>query len=238
MSLSIDTTKSGFSEVQEYKINEGKLTVFDKTKGVATVVFSGDTIGNTPNYPTYKVFVNKAKLVWWMCSNPKDDVGLTFRKSLSFTLSFENGWVKIEEQDPLSKGVFYVDPNNSIQGIAYGAYDYLPKEISKEEAMKKIENLGWDYPSFDPYVMLYNRHGVALFGWDERDERYTLCWANPSEDKVKKMETSQCSRYRDGGTSIAQSKEGSVDFRYLYGQESYLNGELAKINVIKGPRAE
>jgi hypothetical protein len=208
----------------EYTL-EGGVTVCDRTNGIGKVIFS---LAATEKYKAsaYEIFINGKKLILPTCSNPTSEAKLLFVGSLKITFKPKKEFIKICEVDEFNKTVYYVDPSISIDGVAYDAYSYMPLEISMEEAALKIQNIKTDFPNFIGDIAVYNRHGVAVFGWDKNVNNYALCWANPSEEKVQ-MRECFCERYRDGGTSTAKSKDGKANFRYLFGKGHYLNAETA-----------
>lgn len=205
---------------------EGGAVVCDKTNGIGKVIFEDGCISEK-NKSTYQVFINDKKIIRPTCSNPSSKECIIFRNSLKFSFKWKDGFIKITEKDAQSKTIFYVDPKKDVDGIAYDAYSYIPKEISLEDAKQKIQNIKADFPDFTGDIAIYNRHGVAVFGWDKNIKNYALYWANPYEEKVKPMTTSECQRFRDGGTSFAKSTDGNVNFRYSHGKGSFLNAEAA-----------
>ncbi len=217
--MAVAATTSSQSTINEYKL-EGGLTVRDKTHGIACVRFSEEQT-RRQQCAAYEIFINGKKIIFPTCSEPSAS-RVFFNGSLKITLKVkDDGLVKISEVDATGKTAYYVNTKSCVNGIAYDTYSYIPKELNLEEASLKITNL----PStFKPDQAIYNRHGVAMFGWE--DNRYALYWASPHEPQVKKMEA-DCTRYRDGGTSFAKSNDGAVNFQYLLGGNSFLNAELA-----------
>lgn len=211
---------------------EGRVTICDKTNGVAQAVFSAKW---TDHYQqsAYKVLINGKKLIFPICSTPSSGPGFIFVGSRKITFKKEDEFIKITEVDAKNKTVCYVDPRKDVEGKAYDVYSHKPMEISVEDAEKKIQNLKINFPHFKGDMVIYNRHGVAVFGWDKNDEKYALYWASPSEENVHPIKCSSCDRYRDGGSSIAKSKDGNVNFRYIFGKGCYLNAEPAIRIVLK-----
>lgn len=209
-------------QYREYRL-EGGVTVRDKTNGVATAFFLINlTAKDRP--PAYRVYVHHKKLIFPICSDPSSNPGLSFRGSKQILFEPKGPFIEITEIDDRGPTVLYVDPRR--RDVAYyDVYPYVPRELALEEAARKIPNRS-EFGDFQPDMAAYNRHGVAVFGC-EQNKGYALYWANPYEGTVKKMETIQCERYRDGGTSIAKSKDGFVNFRYLSGKGFYLNAEPA-----------
>jgi len=219
------TTLNTIPQINEYNL-EGGVVIRDKTNGIGKAIFSSEL---TEKHKTsvYQVFINNKKLVYPTCSDPGSSMNILFGGSLNITFKQKGEFIKITEKDESSKSVFYVDFNKPINKIAYAAYTYIPKEITEEDAMQKVESLRRDFPNFEGEIAIYNRHGVAVFGCDGNN--YALYWAGPHQDKITKIECSICARYRDGGTSIAKSKDESVHFQYFFDDFSYyLNAETAK----------
>ncbi len=211
--------------INEYTL-EGGVTIRDKTNGIGKAIFSSE-LTNLYRRPTYKILINNKQLISPTCSNPSSNLYLIFAGSLKITFKHKNELIKITEVDAKSKTILYVDPKKDVKGTAYDAYFHMPMEISLENAIQKIQNIKTDFTNFKGEVAIYNRHGVAVFGWDNQIQNYALYWANPSEEKVKKIECFSCTRLQDRETYSAKSLDGNVNFRYLHGHPPYLNAELA-----------
>lgn len=205
---------------------EGGATVCDKTKGIGKAVFS-QILTEKKKKSTYQVLINGKKLVF-----PASEIGLVFVRSQKITIERENEFIKITEEDAkATTTILYVDPRKDLDGVGYDAYSYMPREVSREEAMQKIQNIKTDFPDFKGYRAAYNRHGVGIFGWEKTQSGYAFYWASPSEEKVHMVECPPfigCSYHRDGGSCLAKSKDGNVNFQYKVDSDKhYLNGELA-----------
>lgn len=103
---------------------------------------------------------------------------------------------------------------------------------TKTSTTQKILTVTTDFPHFSPSIALSNRHGIGIFGF-EKTGGYGFYWISPKEERAKRIECVICERYRDGGTSIAESKDGKIKFHYTtpfnrYGKH-YLNGEEAQL---------
>lgn len=210
-------------QCNEYQL-KGEVTIRDKTNGMAKVIFSEEL---TKQYKksAFEVFINNKKLIFPAFSNPSSAPRIFFTDSLTITLKLKDGFVKISEVDEKSaKTVFYVNTERCVGDIAYDTYTYIPKEVTLEEASMKMQNLS--DVKFEPIMAIYNRHGVAVFGIE--NEKYALYWANPHEEKVKKMEMEPCERTRNGSTIFAKSRDGAVDFRHTFAGDD-LNGEKATV---------
>lgn len=211
-------------QVNEYKL-DGGATVRDKTNGVARVSFCED-LTKELGQSAYRLLINDKKLIYPIYSRPSDGE-LIFVGSKKITIKATDTLFKISEVDSSSRNVFYVDTTNDVKGVAYDTYNYIPKDITEEEAKLKFRHLKEEYPDFKADIVAYNRHGVGVFGFED-SKGYVLYWANPSEEKVQPIECAEAVRYRDGGTSIAKSNDGFVNFRYLAQDGNcYINAELA-----------
>jgi len=221
--------------VNEYGL-EGGLTVRDKTDGIAKVSLDRE-MTETHSKPVYRLTIHNKKLILPIASHPSDGEFL-LANSRKITIKALESLFKISEVDAKGKNVFYVDTSNDVEGVAYDTYNYIPEEITEEEARKKFAHLLKENPNFAPDRAAYNRHGVCLFGinYSETDFAvdYAFYWANPSEERVRKITCSEITRYRDGGTSIAKGagSDSFINFRYLVdGKRYFINGEPA--NAIK-----
>lgn len=207
------------AQVNEYRL-EGGATVRDKTNGMARAIFSAEL---TSRYQksAYEIFINNKQLI-----APSRTDHLICAGCASITFKLKDLFIKITEVevDEKSKSVLYVDSRKCINGAGYVAYSYIPKELTLEEAYKKIQNLS-EFSDFKPDIAVYNSHGVAVFGW-ENHQGYALYWSRPDEENVKKIQA-QCSRYSDGGSSIAKSNDGAVNFCFSFGVGYSLNAEPA-----------
>ncbi len=213
-------------QVKEYTLDNG-VVICDRVNGIAKVVFS-QLWTDKYKRPSYLVSINGKMLTRPTISTPSENARVIFCGSIKFTFAQKNEFIEITEVDETSQPVMYIDPRNAVNGIAYDAYSYIPTAITEEEARKKLEKMNTDYPDFKSDITVYNRHGVAVFGYDSKKQDYALCWANPHEEKVKIMECFECGRLRDGGTSFAKSTDQTVNFRYnITNGMSYLNAEIA-----------
>lgn len=202
---------------------ENKIKLRDTTKGIGTVILLKANDGTL----AYRPCVNKKKLVFPTYQTPDSGIGLVFKDSLGIRFEKRDNFIKIIELNKNEQLVnYYVDHTKPVQK-AHDVYTYLPKEISEDEAKEKVKDIKTDFPQFRSDLTLYNRHGVAVFGWDETAQKYALCWANPYEEKVRMIECSQCERKRDGGSSFAKSKDEQLYFGYEYNGKLCLNSEPA-----------
>lgn len=210
-------------QINEYTLYRGRVTVQDKTDGIAKVVFATEYEHN--EQPIYKITMNDKKLVFPTYSDPSSAPDFLTIGSVKINFEKENGFITIRELGPENiETILYVNIRNCISDSAYNVYRYLPRKLTLREASQKMQNLS-EFPEFTPKVAIYNRHGVAVFGHDGKD--YALYWASPCEAKVKKLEAAQCAIARDGSSSVAKSGDGAVDFQHLFGKKFYLNAELA-----------
>lgn len=233
LQVSATTSLAQNPQINEYSL-KGGVTIRDKTNGIAKAIFS-EELAKLYQKPAYQIFINNKKIIFPTFSNPLTDPDLTFTSSLRITFKLQDAFIKIIEVDETSKNVFYVDPRKAVfQDSAYDVYTYIPKELTFHEASKKIQNLS-EFKKFKPDMAAYNRHGVVVFGCED-GQGYTIYWANPHEEKVKKIENATCMRYRDGGTSVAKSNDGTVHFRYLINKGFYLNAELATRILLKNDK--
>jgi hypothetical protein len=197
---------------------EGGIRIRDKTEGIAQPVFS-EALTKHFNAPTYEILINKKKLLRSCCNPP---VSLSFTKSFKMSFKPQDKFIKITSIDnEKGKAVLYVDQPKCAPH-AY-AYPYLPKALTLEEATLKIP---LSLEEFKPSIGLYNEHGVAIFGTDGTG--YALYWANPYEEKVKKIDIDLGTLRRGGGSTFAKSKDGRVNFHYELGRYVYLNGQVAR----------
>ncbi len=218
-------TKSPFVEIK----HEGGLTVRDKTNGVAQVRFAKEKLKPGGRAP-YIVSIQDRKLTYPTISNPAnpfESCDLVFHgsKIMTFKLKKEGTILKITEEDEKSKTKLYVNIKDQVKGIAHDVYTYLPKEISFEEASKRITLLKSEFPNLDMIGGAYNRHGVIVYGYDKG---YVLYWANPYQEKLKMMACSQADRLEKGFKFKSTSRE--VYFRYFDVEKcSYINEEKAQM---------
>lgn len=212
--------RNSCTQINEYKF-EGGVTILDKTNDIAKVVFLS-------NEPTYGILINDKNLIVPTSNLETNIINLIFFNSIKITFEKENDFIKITEMDVDSETEFYVDLRKPIVKKFYFAYFYMPIEISLENAKLKIQDLKSDFPNFEGDMAAYNRHGVAVFGWDKIDKSYALYWARPHQEKVERIKCFFCDRYSDGGTSIGRAENDDVDFRYIFkDRQYYLNRELA-----------
>jgi hypothetical protein len=185
----------------------------------------------------YEITINNKILIF--PTNTKASDGTVFfsnSKKITFTQEINNDEVtliKITEIDSEDTNIFYVDPNNTpLDDIAYDLYNYKPEKIKMESAIEKIIKLVKENKVFKADILMYNRHGIAAFGWDTNEKKYALYYGNPQCEKLEKTECSDnIHRFRDGGTSTAKSDNGFVNFHYQFAYENqtyYLNGEVAE----------
>jgi len=207
---------------------EGGALVADRTGGKAKAVYL-EKKSLKQGKPVYRIQINDKFLIFPVASKPKQDPFLLMG-SRQITFLEVNGFIEVREIDRNGQHIYYVDPEKDVQGIAYDAYNYLPKEMSEEEAREKIGLVHWRSPDFEAELAAYNRHGTAVFGFDEKAEDYKLFYAQPDEEEVQEVPCDIIERYRDGGTSIAKSENGFVNFRYNASNGSfYLNAEPAEL---------
>lgn len=106
-------------------------------------------------------------------------------------------------------------------------------------AAQKIQNL---HPKFQLYTAVYNDHGVAVYG--NLFGNYSLYWANPSEKKVKLINTMSTTELIPGNIVLSAIKSYDatihLDCRYRLGSdflpeglEYYLNSAPAQILPLK-----
>lgn len=137
--------------------------------------------------------------------------------------------LKLHEIDDNSSFDYYINIFNTVYNLYYDSYNYLPMDLSEEEVKKKLVSLK-EILDFKPDIICYNKHGLGVFGFDDKD--YVFYYASPTDSNLNKLKTLQILRYRDGGTSIALSSPGYVNFRYNSNLSSdgkcYLNSEEAK----------
>lgn len=217
---------SSATQMKEYKL-KGGVTIHDKTEGIAKAVFSPE-LSLKSREPAYEIFIYKKKLALPIWSCPLLDRNVVFTGSKSIAFKQKDAFIKFIEVDSEGRRtVLYVDPKKPIEGKAYYVYSYFPREMELGEAIQKVKDLETNFPDFKSDIAIYNRHGVAVFGWNVKDQTLALYWASPCQKKLEKIPCSTFEQKRDGGTSIAKSEDGCVHFRYLFGKGQYLNGESA-----------
>lgn|GEM_PF-6501978 len=239
MQVPITSSTNQIPHVQEYFL-EGGVKIRDKTQGMGKAILSAE-LTDRHQTPVYHVLIHGKKLIFPTCPYPSSGESVAFMGSRKITFKQENGLIKIKEEvDESFKRVLYVNPKKVVDKVAYDAYSYPPMKISLESAMRKIQYINTDFPNFKEHLAAYNCHGVAVFGWDKDTQNYALYWANPHEEKVKKMECSVCESYPNDGSSLAKSKDGSVNFRYLDDTYCfYLNSKMAKaIRSLESPSSK
>lgn len=218
---------------------EGGVTIVDRTNGVASAFFErhGDQICYFPK-------INGRVLVRPTVSQPENGPNYCLVNSLRITMEYVGLLIKITEEDARTHELttVYVDPQKPSSKTTYDAYDHMPQEINEQNARSKLADLTTRFPNLQYPMAIYNRHGVAVFGYESHKNdpvsRNVLYWASPQDNLVRLMNCSECSRMRDGGTSIAKSTDGRLpDGRYLEGNVNFrgypqynkyaLNGEPA-----------
>jgi hypothetical protein len=198
-----------------YNLKDGPgLIVTDKLNGIAQVQFKGFT--EDSHRPKYEILLNGKKLIFPTSSESPlyGFHGFSLVGSQKITFERIDSFIKITEVDEKCTSEFYIDDSKTVNEQAYDVYVYLPKSLTLDEAVKKISNLASQSPTFNPEYAVFNRHGVAVTGWDK--EAYALYWANPHEAYVKKIACSQIcypGQNRDGGGAFAKADNGSINFR-------------------------
>lgn len=186
---------------------EGGAIFQDKTNGIAQAVF----LPEESKRSLYKLTINDKHLIF-PNSDPSREF-VIFRGSQTITFAKKSDLIKLIEVDETTKSVFFIDPRTPVKDIAYLLCSYKPKETSLEEATDKIQLLKSEFPNFKIHIATYNRHGVAAFGY-EAGKGYSFYWANPQEEKLKKIDA-ECCKYRDGGSSTAKSRNNTINFSYF-----------------------
>lgn len=206
----------------EYGLIKGGVIVCDKIGGIAKLVFEEGFLSEQDK-SAYRVLINGKKLIFPTHFHSSEG-RIVFTNSLKFIFEWKGEFIKITEKDAQSQSIFYVDPTKVIKDISYIAYSYMPKEINLEEAKQKFQNIKASFPNFRGDVAIYNRHGVAVFGFDRHILKHALYWANPHEKKVKPVELDEI----DFGESfcVANATCGMVRFRSC-DKGHFLNGERA-----------
>ncbi|NGX55613.1 MAG: hypothetical protein KR126chlam2_01251 [Chlamydiae bacterium] len=201
-----------------YKIKD--ISVSDFTNLKAIVCFDQ----HNGEESTMFVLVNAKKLIYPISTCDPNDAEPYKYFSLSSgvrqitTRFIDDTTVTIEVQNGESSFTLYVDTQRIIGGKNKSFHEvcnYQPQNLKKKGALAKIADLEKDFPHFHPYFGAYNRHGVALLGWDKSAEQLALCWASPAEDYVHMLEYSKIKRPEDStgeGEYLAKSKDGFVLF--------------------------
>ncbi len=207
---------------------DGGAKFYDKTSGVAQVVFS-KSLSDKHKQSTYEVSINKKKLI--LPITAVANVGLVSLVLFgSTTIKVKNkgdGLFKITKVDSKGKNKFYVDTRNVVDDIAHYVYNYVPKVVSLEEAKAKFAHLQSEFPKFKGDRIAFNRHGVGVFGFTP-GKGYDFFWAKPSDEKVGWVDCFYKCRNGDGGSSYAVSREGFVHFHYKAHDDTYfINAEPA-----------
>lgn len=210
-----------------YRVLGSQATVRDKTLGIVTAAFDPDKTIKF-KVATFHVLVNNRKLVFPVSDDVASDINdCVFCGSERFTFKHHGKFIKITERDQNGKSILYVDPERPINKIAYKAYSYIPQELNFDEAKRKIEGFYTEFPRIKVLAAVYNRHGVALFGFDLDAKKYIFYWANPQDEKVAQIECSSCFVTREDGTYVVKSADLRVGLSGNFNKGFILNEEWA-----------
>lgn len=223
------------SIVNEKKMENGLLsktyyllsTIYNK--GVKICDLTGGIVKaeeNENQLNHYLITVNGKKLIFPTNSNAYE-ANFNFRNSetITFEKDVDSNLIKITEIDAKATTNIYVDLNNKpVNGIAYDAYNYMPKEIKKELAINKMIKLVEDNKDFELEVVIYNRHGIGALGWDNSKEYLVFYYSDPQSHG---MQPRACKIDRSRVGVHVKSTDGYVNFRCSE-NKYYLNAEVAQ----------
>lgn len=183
---------------------------------------------NVKGSDTYRFSINGKPLILPIDSNPSNKISsasFILNGSLSITFERIETCVKITEIDPNKTWMYYFDDSRSVgDNIAYDVYNYVPRKIEKSEAVQKINRLIKSNSKFVDPIFIFNRHGIAALVFEGS---YKLYYCNPQQDELRQLECRELDHNRTGD-GTAKSKDRFVNFKYLWGRASYLNGEEAE----------
>lgn len=232
---------------------EGGLRVTDYTNKKVTTIYSLKETTLNQDLSAHQIKINGKKIVCPISSKPLEDKGIIFLNTQYMTFKYtKQKFIKIvaEKHQKITNALitnndykktetYYVDPSKDIEGFAYDAYLHKPREITFEEAGKKIKSIKTDFPNFQPKFAVYNRHGVGVIGWENLEGKHSFYWSSPhqkktqEENKLQKMECQFCDIEIDGNTKdvkrmFAKTLNKNINFQ-SNGKVYCLNAEPAKM---------
>lgn len=157
----------------------GGAYVLDKAGGIAKASFSKKTTAD--GFNLFDVTVNNCSILFPSFPNPVNTSLVQWFGATLFIFEIvQTTFLKIEKEDVKGNtNTSYVDLNRT--GLSYFVFKCLPQEITKEEALRKIEGV-----ICKPACLLVNSHGTALLA--HKDDDYDVYFAHPDEARVKKID--------------------------------------------------
>lgn len=215
-----------------YYLNDKAVKVVDRTNDRAKALFREDLTGKN-HVTTCEIKINDNALITATTTKFEGKATFFLLNSKKISLKKENDetnkFIRIKHIDQAGKKrIFYADYKSSLDGGAYNVYPYKPEVLPEADVKTKLLLAIDDNPKIGFTLMAHNRHGIALFGYEKEANEYVLYWASPEDKQLKKIKCETINRWNDGGTSLAKSQDGFVNFSYYTdSEEYYLNSERA-----------